>query len=63
MSLAEQAALGGGAPSHEFKLFGDLEKFIKYPEELANRTLAQVAHVEWTAIEDILRRALTPALR
>jgi hypothetical protein len=44
------------------KLFGDLDKLIERPEGWWNMTLGQVARYEWTAIEQVLREILTPAL-
>jgi len=41
-----------------------LKKYIHYNPECAllYQTLAQVAEAEWTAIEQVLRQALTPAI-
>lgn len=61
-SLAEQAALGGGAPAVNKSLFGGFSSSYEYPKSRAFYTLAQIAEIEWTAIEAALRRALTPAL-
>ena len=58
LSLAEQAAKGGKRT--EEKLFGDLDKNIKYGSGLSSLTLADVAKIEWAAIENALRRAFTP---
>ena len=60
LTLAEQAARGG--QKKEIKLFGDLDKHIEYGKGLAHQTLSQVAHAEWTAIEKVLRMALTPSI-
>jgi hypothetical protein len=60
LTLAEQAAKG--EQKHEIKLFGDLEKHIEYGKGLTKQTFSQVAHAEWTAIEKVLRMALTPAI-
>jgi len=60
--LAEQAALGGGAPAAANTLFGDFQTSFEYPKDRAFYTLAQIAEIEWTAIEAALRRALTPPL-
>lgn len=62
ISLAEQAAFVEDAVVIESKVFGDLRSLTHYPRHCAHYTLAQIAAVEWTAIEDALRRALTPAL-
>lgn len=61
LSLAEQAAAGN--EKHETNLFGDIEKYINHDgKKLASMTLASVARVEWSAIEILLRQALTPAI-
>ncbi|KAG9245370.1 hypothetical protein BJ878DRAFT_419329 [Calycina marina] len=61
LSLAEQAAVGHD--KHEFKLFGDLDKYIGHDgTKLAQMTLAEVARAEWYAVELLLRQALTPAI-
>ena len=58
--LAERAARN---EANELpKLFGDLDKLIERPEGWWYMTLAQVARFEWTAIEEVLREILTPAL-
>jgi hypothetical protein len=61
--LAERAARGEDKVS-EPKLFGDLVKYIHYSQECAllYQTLSEVAKAEWTAIEQVLRLALTPAI-
>jgi hypothetical protein len=46
----------------KYKLFGELQSFIKYPPNYLTCTLAQVAAAEWAAIEEDIRRHLTPAL-
>jgi hypothetical protein len=46
----------------EPKLFGDLVKYIHYNPDLKYQTLSEVAKVEWAAIEQVLRQALTPAI-
>ena len=60
VSLAERAA------RHDQdelpKLFGDLDKLIERPKDWWFMTMGQVAKFEWTAIEQVLREALTPAL-
>ncbi|PMD27557.1 hypothetical protein NA56DRAFT_721293, partial [Hyaloscypha hepaticicola] len=60
VSLAERAA------RHDQdelpKLFGDLDKLIERPKGWWFMTMGQVAKYEWTAIEQVLREALTPAL-
>lgn len=61
--MAERAARGDDRTT-ELKLFGDLKNYIHYnPEQaLLYQTLAAVAKAEWTAIEQVLRMALTPAI-
>jgi hypothetical protein len=56
LSLAERAALGH--TSDEAKLFGQLDKHLNFPEHFHQMTLAEVARIEWTVIEMILRQAL-----
>lgn len=56
VSLAEQAAMGHS--SQELKLFGNLDKHLNFPPHLHQMTLAEVARIEWTAIEKLLRQAL-----
>ena len=51
-----------GEELKEDKLFGDLDKHINYGPNLNQMSLARVAKVEWTAIENALRRSFTPAL-
>ena len=60
LSLAEQAKQNN--QRKEEKLFGDLDKYINYGPDLNGMTLADVAKIEWSAIENALRRAFTPAL-
>jgi hypothetical protein len=60
LSLAEQAEKG--EEPQELKLFGDLDKYINYGPNLNDMSLAHVAKIEWTAIENALRRAFAPAL-
>jgi hypothetical protein len=55
-SLAEKAAIG--EMRDELKLFGDLDKHLRFPRHLAQMKLAEVAKMEWTVIEMILRLAL-----
>jgi hypothetical protein len=55
VSLAEksaQAATAGGCIS----IFGNIN--ITYPQDVASRTLAEVAEIEWTRVEELLRRVL-----
>jgi hypothetical protein len=59
LSLAEQAENG---EERESKLFGELDRHINYGHGLNRMTLAQVAKIEWAAIEKALRQAFTPAL-
>ncbi|CAL3962680.1 unnamed protein product [Diplocarpon coronariae] len=64
MSLAEKAARGLNASAPP-SLFGELISLVGFPKDMGNftnLTLAQCAAAEWTAIENALRRALTPAL-
>lgn len=56
LSLAEQAAMGQN--SDEVKLFGDLDKHLNFPKHLHHMTLAEVARIEWSVIEKLLRQAL-----
>jgi hypothetical protein len=56
LSLAERAAIGHN--SDEVKLFGGLDKHLNFPEHFLQMTLAEVARIEWTAIEVLLRQAL-----
>ncbi len=63
MTLAQKAAKGhvSELPS----LFGELAKLIDLPknrDDFETLTLAQCAVAEWAAIEQALRRSLTPAL-
>ncbi|KAL2069036.1 hypothetical protein VTL71DRAFT_15374 [Oculimacula yallundae] len=63
MTLAQKAATGHQSP--EASLFGELIKLVDLPKnqkEFKDLTLAQCATAEWAAIEQALRRALTPAL-
>lgn len=60
-SLAEKAA-DGPPPYPADKLFGELDKMIKYPQYLALQSLAEVARCEWAAIEQAIRRGLLPAI-
>ncbi|KAL5317471.1 hypothetical protein ACEPPN_014566 [Leptodophora sp. 'Broadleaf-Isolate-01'] len=63
LTLAQKAAKGH--QSAQPSLFGELVKLIDLPknsEEFQNLTLSQCADAEWAAIEQALRRALTPAL-
>jgi hypothetical protein len=60
LSLAEQAEKG--EEPKELKLFGDLDKHINYGPNLNQMSIARVAKIEWTAIENALRRAFTLAL-
>ena len=43
-------------------MFGDLQDLIERPTGWFCCTLRQVAEIEWAAIEQVLREALTPAL-
>ncbi|TVY45657.1 hypothetical protein LOCC1_G002710 [Lachnellula occidentalis] len=63
LSLAERAARGEDE-SLEVKLFGDLDKRIRYNpnQPMKFQTLSEIAKAEWTAIEQVLRQALTPAI-
>ncbi|TVY38119.1 hypothetical protein LSUB1_G003789 [Lachnellula subtilissima] len=63
LSLAERAARGEDEVQ-EVKLFGDLDKRIRYNpnQPMKFQTLSEVAKAEWTAIEQVLRQALTPAI-
>ncbi|TVY81293.1 hypothetical protein LSUE1_G004001 [Lachnellula suecica] len=63
LTLADRSARGEDKVTAP-KLFGDLKKYIHYNKEqdLLYQTSAQVAKAEWTAIEQVLRQALTPAL-
>jgi hypothetical protein len=56
LSLAEQAAMGQN--SDDEKLFGNLDEYLNFPAHLRQMTLAEVARIEWTAIEMLLRQAL-----
>lgn len=58
LSLAEQAALG--EQKRELKLFGDLDLHFNFPKNIAQMKLAEVARIEWSAIEKLLRQALGP---
>ncbi|CZT13150.1 uncharacterized protein RCO7_06340 [Rhynchosporium graminicola] len=63
LTLAQKAAKG--YQSEQAALFGELVKLVDVPkDEKVFRTLSlsQVATAEWAAIEQALRRALTPAL-
>ncbi|KAH7336225.1 hypothetical protein BKA65DRAFT_403028 [Rhexocercosporidium sp. MPI-PUGE-AT-0058] len=63
LTLAQKAAKGH--QSAHPSLFGELVKLVDLPknsEDFSNLTLSQCAAAEWAAIEQALRRALTPAL-
>lgn len=60
VSLADRAARNEADEMP--KLFGDLDKLIERPQGWWDMTLGQVARFEWTAIEEVLREILTPAL-
>lgn len=40
------------------KLFGNLDKHLKFPTHFPHMTLAEVARIEWSVIEKLLRQAL-----
>lgn len=56
LSLAERAAMGHSSDGE--KLFGELDKYLNFPEPFQQMTLAEVAQIEWTTIEVLLRQAL-----
>lgn len=63
LTLAQKAAKGH--ISTPPALFGELVKLVHLPknrDDFETLTLAQCALAEWGAIEEALRRALTPAL-
>ncbi|QSZ34636.1 hypothetical protein DSL72_007490 [Monilinia vaccinii-corymbosi] len=61
LTLAEKAAARAMEVSRVPNIFGNLEKLVDYTDCL-NLTLAQLAAKEWTAFEQAIRQALTPAL-
>ncbi|KAM3075932.1 hypothetical protein ACMFMF_005278 [Clarireedia jacksonii] len=61
MSLAEKAASQANEAPRLPNIFGNMDKLIDYSDAM-NKTLAEMAALEWNAFERILRQALTPAL-
>ncbi|PQE21292.1 hypothetical protein CJF32_00006429 [Rutstroemia sp. NJR-2017a WRK4] len=61
MTLAEKAASQANEVPRLPNIFGNMDKLIDYSDAM-NRTLAEMAALEWNALEQILRQALTPAL-
>jgi hypothetical protein len=61
MTLAEKAASQANEVPRLPNIFGNMDRLIDHSDAM-DKTLAEIAAMEWNAFEQILRQALTPAL-